>query len=153
MLIRPAEPEDSVQMSEILMAILESWDSDRPRSPAHVLSNYIAHPDKIRCSLAQAEDGVLLGFQSLKRAAPGNPYGLPRGWGIIGTYVSKAAGRRGVGKALFAASLEAARADGIEQIEAAIGADNHVAQKYYAALGFERYNTRPGVVCKRYHIT
>ena len=140
-------------MSGILTAILESWDSDRPRSPAHVLSNYIAHPERIRCSVAQAEDGALLGFQSLKRATPGNPYGLPRGWGIIGTYVSEAAGRRGVGKALWAASLQAARTDGIEQIEAAIGADNHAAQQYYAALGFERYETRPGVVCKRYRIT
>lgn len=152
MIIRSAVPEDAVAMSTVLAAILEAWGSDRPRSPAHVLSNYIDHPDRVECSVAMTQDGTLLGFQSLKRATPGNPYDLSEGWGIIGTYVSAQATGRGVGRALFAASRASARGAGIAQINATIGATNEEALAYYSAMGFETYRRRPGAVCRRYDI-
>lgn len=152
MIIRPAVPEDAVAMSTVLAAILDTWGSDRPRSPGHVLSNYIDHPDRVEGSVAMTQGGTLLGFQSLKRATPGNPYDLPEGWGIIGTYVSAEATGRGVGRALFAASRASARGARIAQIDATIGATNAGALAYYAAMGFETYRKRPGAVCKRYDI-
>ena len=152
MIIRSAVPEDAVAMSAVLADILKTWESDRPRSSAHVLSNYIDHPDRVECSVAKAPDGTLLGFQSLKRATPGNPYDLPEGWGIIGTYVSAQAAGRGVGRALFAASRASARGAGIAQIDATVGATNEDALAYYAAMGFETNRRGPGAVCKRYDI-
>ncbi|MAM24877.1 MAG: GNAT family N-acetyltransferase [Rhodobacteraceae bacterium] len=152
MIIRPAVREDAVAMSAALAAILDTWESGRPRSPGHVLSNYIDHPDRVECSVAMGRDGTLLGFQSLKRATPGNPYDLSEGWGIIGTYVSVQATGRGVGRVLFAASRDSARGAGIAQIDATIGATNEGALAYYAAMGFETYRRRPRAVCKRYDI-
>jgi GNAT superfamily N-acetyltransferase len=80
------------------------WGSDRPRGPEHVLARYIRHPARISCCVAET-GGSIVGFQSLKRAMAGNPYDLPEGWGIIGTYVAAAAAGQGVGRALFAESL------------------------------------------------
>ncbi|KKO01771.1 hypothetical protein LCGC14_0110920 [marine sediment metagenome] len=147
--VREATPDDAPRVSELLTEILVSWSSQRLRSPQHVLGNYIEHPDRIRCSIAQDETGQILGFQSLKIASDGNPYGLPTGWGIIGTYVSSDAGRKGVGKALFASSWEAAVAAGLSQIDATIGEDNDPALSYYGNLGFETYRVKPGAICKK----
>ncbi len=140
---------DAPRMSEILTDILLSWNSQRPRSAQHVLEHYIDHPDGIRCSVARDETGTIIGFQSLKFASANNPFDLPIGWGIIGTYVTSATGRQGVGRALFLSSLEAARAAGLKQIDATIGADNHAALAYYEAMGFETYRTLPGALGKR----
>ena len=144
---REALPEDAPAMSVILTRILSGWNSTRPGSPDHVLAHYIAHPDRIRCSVAE-DDGQLLGFQSLKAARPGNPYDLPEGWGIIGTYVSTAAARRGVGKALFAETLAAAREAGLDQIDATIGKSNALGLAYYEAIGFRTYRTTDTAICK-----
>lgn len=147
--VREATADDASRMSEILTEILISWTSKRPRSPQHILENYIEHPDRIRCSVAQDETGKILGFQSLKIASDGNPYDLPTGWGVIGTYVSSDAGRKGVGKSLFASSRKAAVAAGLSQIDATIGEDNHPALAYYGALGFKAYKVKTGAICKR----
>ena len=86
-MVREATAEDAAAMSQILRDILTVWKSERPSSVAHVLAHYVHHPDRLRCSVAVDDDGEILGFQSLKRATEGNAYGLPAGWGIIGTYV------------------------------------------------------------------
>lgn len=147
--VRAARTGDAGEMSAILAPILAGWNSDRPSAPAHVLAHYIEHSDRIACSVAVDAAGEILGFQSLKAARPGNPYGLPEGWGIIGTYVRATAGRQGVGKALFAASLRAAKAAGVSEIDATIGADNALGLGYYEALGFRTYREKPGAVCKK----
>jgi ribosomal protein S18 acetylase RimI-like enzyme len=80
-----------------------------------------------------------LGFQSLLRAAAGNRYDVPVGWGIIGTHIGPRAQRRGVGSALFAASREAALAARLTRIDATIAADNATGLGYYEAMGFRTY--------------
>jgi len=147
--VRAARAADAEAMSAILLPILAGWGSDRPGGPAYVLAHYIEHPDRVACTVAMDAAGEMLGFQSLKAARPGNPYGLPEGWGIIGTYVRASAGRRGVGKALFAASLRAAKAAGLAEIDATIGAGNAQGLAYYEALGFRSYREKPGAVCKK----
>ena len=147
--MREAVREDANAMSDILSEILVSWGSERPRSPAHIISNYVEHPDKIRCSVALAENGDLLGFQSLKVATAGNPYALPIGWGIIGSYVSAKASRMGVGRALFASSLDAAKLAKLTEIDATIGDENEMALTYYEAMGFRTYKTKVGAICKK----
>lgn len=117
-------------MSRVLRDI-STWNGrERPAAPAQVLATYIRNPAGALCSVACGHQGEVLGFQSLLRAAAGNPHGTPAGWGIIGTHVSPAAHGRGVGRALFAASVEAAACAGLARIDAQISASNA------GALGF-----------------
>ena len=147
--VRAARHDDAQEMSVILADILDGWGSDRPRSADHVLSHYIAHPDLVKCSVAEGSNGEILGFQSLIKMRPDNPYEVPAGWGFIGTYVAPKAARQGVGKALFASSVDAAIAAGLTDIDATIGDSNTSALDYYGAMGFRTYRTRPDAVCKR----
>ncbi|MNX63079.1 Acetyltransferase (GNAT) family protein [compost metagenome] len=117
-----------------------------------MLENYIQHTDRIECSVAEDDDGRIMGFQSLRYARADNPYGVAEGWGIIGTHVSPQAARRGVGSALFAATRRAAEARGLKNIDASIGADNMLGQGYYDAMGFTTYRQPEGLVCKVYRL-
>ncbi|PCJ94015.1 MAG: GNAT family N-acetyltransferase [Hyphomicrobiales bacterium] len=150
--IRPAAPDDAFGMSLVLAEIFARKQSDRPSNPEHVAKFYINPPDQVSCSVAIDEKGEVLGFQSLKIAREGNPFDLPTGWGIIGTYVGQKAARRGVGSALFAASLKAARNTGLSDIDATIGAENEQGLHYYNAMGFQTYRTKPGAVCKCFSV-
>jgi RimJ/RimL family protein N-acetyltransferase len=120
----------------------------RAGDPAYVLSHYIAHPDRLQCSVAIEETGAILGFQSLKIASIGNPYGTHPGWGIIGTHIRPSAGRRGVGRSLFPATLAAAKDAQLPAIEAYIGEKNEAALAYYEAMGFKTHRRCYGAICK-----
>ena len=74
----------------------------------------------------------------------------PKGWGIIGTYVDAKAAGRGIGKALFVSSLDAAREASVAEIDATISAGNEPGLTFYDAIGFETYQTKSGAVCKKY---
>ncbi|MDQ1186374.1 GNAT family N-acetyltransferase [Agrobacterium larrymoorei] len=153
MLTRPATVEDAPGMAAVQNEIFAAGLRKAPTDVAIVTKTYISDPDRIACTVAVDEDGRILGFQSLKLAtAAGNPYGVAEGWGIIGTHVSPSAGRRGVGKALFKATLEAAEAFVLRDIDASIGADNEMGQAYYEAIGFRTYRTTEDRVCKAYRI-
>ena len=152
MIVRPATFRDAAGMSRVLAEIMALWRSDRPTDPDHVLGFYIDHPDRILCSVAEDREGRLLGFQSLKRAGPENPYDVEPGWGIIGTYVRQQATRRGVGSALFAATTKAAERAALPKIDATIASDNQEGLRYYEAMGFVTYRTTPGFICKVYDV-
>ncbi|WP_343525385.1 GNAT family N-acetyltransferase [Sphingomonas sp.] len=145
--IRPADDRDAPGMSGVLLDIIALTGRMRPHDEAFVRSHYITNPDSIWCSIALDDDGML-GFQSLVRATPGNRYGVPQGWGIIGTHIRPRAHRRGVGTALFAASHHAAVQAGLSSIDASIGADNPMGLRYYEAMGFRTYREGDGIVQK-----
>ncbi|WPY94540.1 GNAT family N-acetyltransferase [Limimaricola variabilis] len=149
MQIRKATADDAASMSAVLAAVLAEWGSDRPRDVAHVQAHYVAHPASVLCSVA-VDEGRVCGFQSLKRAWPGNPYDVTPGWGIIGTYMAPAARGRGLGRSLFVATETAARRAGLPAIDATIGASNASGLGYYEKLGFETYREFEGTICKRY---
>ncbi|TWD54570.1 L-amino acid N-acyltransferase YncA [Agrobacterium vitis] len=151
-LIRPATPLDAQGMCDALNEIFAAGLRKTAGDVQVVLANYIEHQDRIECSIAQDEDGRILGFQSLRYARLDNPYGTPEGWGIIGTHVSPLAARQGVGSALFRASNAAAKAYPVESIEAAIGADNEMGLAYYEAMGFRTYRTPGDLICKVYRL-
>lgn len=148
--IRPAFRSDAEEMSNVLNEIFHAGLRAGQSDPNFVLQRYIEHPARIQCSVAIDNDFRILGFQSLKRAWEGNPYGVDDGWGIIGTHVSPHAARRGVGKALFAASLRAAKMAAITAIDAMIGDDNEPALAYYEALGFRTYRKTSDCICKAF---
>jgi len=130
MRIREATSSDLNAMSALLGKLVAGGKRTMPADIDYVRDHYVDNPLGIRCSLAEDEDGNILGFQSLIRAVDGNPYGTPVGWGIIGTHVSPDAARSGVGTRLFAASEKAAIGAGLTEIEAFIGNANAVAQAY-----------------------
>ena len=116
MIVREANVDDADGVSGVLTELLAAGKRSKASDPGFALNHYIADPDRILCSVAVDDDGTILGFQSLKHAREGNPYGTPVGWGIIGTHVRPTAARRGVGRALFAVSEAAARGAGIEKL-------------------------------------
>lgn len=152
MQIRDAIVGDVQQMSAFLKELTASGKRTSPDDEVFVRAYYIEDPGKIRCSLAE-EDGVVLGFQSLKRAEAGNKWGVEPGWGIIGTHIRPSAARRGVGRALFTASRTAAEAASITNIDASIAANNPEALAYYEAMGFRTYRMPEGLICKCFEVT
>ncbi len=150
---RPAVTGDAEAMSAVLRAIIAAYGRERPSDPDFVLATYIAHPDRVACTVALDDAGTVLGFQSLRRARTGDPYGTPEGWGSIGTHVSPRAGRKRVGTALFAVTRQAASEAGIGRIDAAIRDDNPMGLAYYDARGFRTYRTENGVVHKVYTVS
>ncbi|WP_233150745.1 GNAT family N-acetyltransferase [Sphingomonas mollis] len=137
-------------MSRVLREIIALTGRERPNDAAFITAHYIANPASIRCSIAADEAGNILGFQSLVEAIAGNRYGVPMGWGIIGTHIGPRAHRRGVGTALFAASRAAAMQARLEKIDAYIGADNVSGLRYYEAMGFRTYRETDGIVQKMF---
>ncbi len=97
MIIRSALDRDKKPMSAILAQFNLRSRSDRSSDAAYVSQHYIEHSDTVCCSVAEDSDGIVLGFQSLKRVQDGTPFGLPPGWGSIGTYVALNAVRQGIG--------------------------------------------------------
>ncbi|WP_370674798.1 N-acetyltransferase family protein [Pleomorphomonas sp. PLEO] len=150
MKVRPALPADAEGMSVVLREILAAWKSNRPCSIEHVRMFYVEHPDRIECSVVESDKGDILGFQSLKLATEGNSWGVPPGWGVIGTYVKLGAGRQGIGKTLFQATREAARKAKLPNIDATIGENNDLGLAYYEAMGFRTYRKEPGRISKVY---
>ncbi|WFE75836.1 GNAT family N-acetyltransferase [Roseinatronobacter sp. S2] len=149
--IRDAVVEDVKQMSTFLKELTASGKRTSPDDESFVRAYYIEDSGKIRCSVA-VDEGVILGFQSLKLAEPDNKWGVEPGWGIIGTHIRPSAARRGVGRALFEESRLAAENAGIGNIDASIAATNPEALAYYEAMGFRTYRTPDGLICKRFAV-
>lgn len=150
---RPAVTDDAEAMSAVLRAIIAAYGRERPSDPDFVLATYIVHPDRVACTVALDDAGTVVGFQSLRRARPGDPYGTPPGWGSIGTHVAPQAGRKGVGTTLFAITRQAALDAGIDRIDAAIAANNELGLAYYEARGFRTHRTGNGVIHKVYTVS
>ncbi len=152
MIIRPAHEDDAAGIAGVLHDLVKAGKRTKQADPEFALTHYIAHPDKIECHVAEDDAGHIMGFQSLKWAEIGNEYGTPAGWAMIGTHISPKAARRGIGKALFASTLQAAHTSGVPAIEAFIGEANVEGQAYYEAMGFADYRRADGAICKALHI-
>ncbi|MHC9046656.1 GNAT family N-acetyltransferase [Microbacterium saperdae] len=148
---RPADPSDAEGMAEVQNAIYRAGLRSKPVDVALIRERYLAVEHTVACTVAE-QDGRVVGFQSLKRAWPDNPYNVPVGWGIIGTHIHPDAGRSGIGRRLFAISLSAARAAGLRHIDAAIGANSAPALAYYSAMGFIPYREGDGVIPHRFDL-
>lgn len=134
--IREAVPSDAEAVSAMLYALVAVGKRTRPSDVEFVREVYISSPLGI-CTSVAVEGDDMLGIQILNHAYEGNPYGAPLGSGTIGTHAAPWAARRGVGRALFQATLAAARVAKLKTIEAFIHKDNAEGHGYYAAMGFE----------------
>lgn len=133
--LRPAQEDDAQGISNVLAALKAAGKRRTAGDAQEVLSHYITHPDRIQCTVAVV-DGQVIGFQSLRLATEGNPYGTPIGWGIIGTHIHPLAARRGVGKMLADQTLAEALHAGLRHVEARIGTENTAGLAYYTSIGF-----------------
>lgn len=149
--IRPARPTDAEGMAEVQNAIYRAGLRASPVDVELVRERYLTMDYSVACTVAEQE-GRIVGFQSLMRAWPGNPYDVAEGWGIIGTHIHPHARRSGLGRRLFATSLAAARAAGLRHIDASIGVDNLAALAYYSAMGFTPYREGGDTIPHRFDV-
>ena len=152
MIIRPAQKEDAAGVAGVLHDLVIAGKRSKRHDPEFALSHYIMHSNRIECHVAESDDGKILGFQSIKWAKSGNEYGAPVGWALIGTHITPKAARRGIGEALFAFTLQAARKAGVPAIEAFIGQTKLAGQAYYDALGFVDYRRTEDAICKSFDL-
>lgn len=150
--LRDVRESDGDGLTDVLSEIFKAGKRQTAGGKDFVRERYIQDPQRIRCTVAVNLDGRILGFQFLKEAEKNNLYGTPVGWGVIGTHIRPSAARMGIGRKLFACSLEAARTHGLPAIDATIGAGNTEGLAYYEAMGFWTYRTQDGSVSKVYRI-
>lgn len=140
--IRKARAADAEELTALLNEIIAAGGTTAMEvalSPAEFREWFIDGPSVFACHVAET-DGRLAGFQEISR------YGdLPEGWADIGTFSRIRPKIPGVGTALFAATLTAARSLDIEFINATIRADNSGGLAYYGKMGFETYSTTKDV--------
>jgi GNAT superfamily N-acetyltransferase len=136
LLVRPATHADAP-------AIGGTTAYEDPFDAASMDAAYISLPELVSCFVAEA-DGQLIGFQGLMWSFdPDDP--LPDGWATIGTFARVRLTKRGVGSALFAETVNAARAACVDVIDATIRADNTGGLAFYSRQGFVDYDRLVGV--------
>lgn len=134
--VRQAVTADAGEIAAFLQELTAHGKRTRPDSLEFVRDYYIDNVDTIRCSVAEDESGALVGIQILLTNTDPAAGETGDDWASVGTHVKPSAAGQGVGRALFAATQEAAKAFGIAHIEAMIGADNAEGLGYYGAMGF-----------------
>jgi L-amino acid N-acyltransferase YncA len=133
--VRPFAPEDAPALAELLNAIIARGGTtalQTPFTPEALAETYLNGPNVHLCFVAvDTATGRIEGFQTLGRYP-----GLPEDVGDIGTFARVGGTKRGVGSALFAEMVKAARANGLTAINATIRADNTGGLAFYAKQGF-----------------
>lgn len=140
MIVRPARPDDAAAMAALQNRIIRIGGTTAHQvehTVDEVRDAYITGPGVVCCHVA--EEGGILGFQAVEVWD-----GLPEGWGDIGTFVNPDVQARGIGAALFAATVAACRRAGLTTMNATIRADNVPGLAYYARIGFVDHATDPG---------
>ncbi|MGV3553221.1 N-acetyltransferase family protein [Rhizobium sp.] len=136
MLVRKAVPSDAAELAALLNEIIRAGGTtaiETELSAPEFDEWFISGEYLLSCLVAEA-DGTLFGFQSLSL------FGVERaGWADIATFARISPKRPGVGTALFAATLAAGKALGLDTINATIRADNVSGLGYYGKMGFETY--------------
>ena len=129
MTIRIAVPADAAGMTALLNAVIAAGGTtahEAPMTTDDVREHFIDGPGVLSSVLAE-EEGRVIGWQSV-------------GWWHddphVGTFVRPGLQAKGVGSALFAASLAELRGKDVDRIIAWIRADNVPGLAYYARIGF-----------------
>jgi len=147
LVIRPVRRDDAPALAELLNAIIARGGTtalQEPYSAEGLADAYLLGADVICCFVAvDAGTGTLEGFQTLGRLPS-----LPKGWGDIGTFARVGGTQRGIGSALFAATREEARRQGLQGINATIRADNIGGLAFYGRMGFEDHDVSRAIPLK-----
>jgi ribosomal-protein-alanine N-acetyltransferase len=126
--IRPATAAELPRLADIHAAAF-----DRPWTAA-AIAELLAGPGGL--ALAAEEDGVVAGFVLLRTAAGEAE--------ILTLAVAQAHRRRGIGRALIAAALQAVADMGAESLWLEVAEDNAPARRLYEAAAFGEAGRRRG---------
>jgi L-amino acid N-acyltransferase YncA len=138
--VRTARLDDAEAMAELLNEIIAIGGTtayEEPFDRSAMIDRYVEAPNLISCLVAENE-GSIAGFQGLFRPIPEDP--MPPNWAFIATFARLGRTGSGVGRALFAETLVAARAANVSAIDATIRADNSAGLGFYARMGFRDYD-------------
>jgi L-amino acid N-acyltransferase YncA len=151
---------DAEELSTLINEVIARGGTtahETPFTPQSFASHFLRGDEFVSCFKAVDQAGRALGYQSLGYAAY-----LPQDWGDIGTFARVNGVQRGVGTALFAETLEAAKLARIPWINATIRADNTGGLAYYSKMGFVDYNVLKAMplkdgtpvdrICKRFAV-
>jgi L-amino acid N-acyltransferase YncA len=143
-IIRPVAPEDAPELAELLNAIIARGGTTALEMPftAEILAEtYLTGPNVLVCMVAvDLATDRLEGFQTLGRYPT-----LPADIGDIGTFARVDGIQRGVGSALFKATVERAKALGLSAINATIRGDNVGGLAFYTKQGFVDHSVTAAV--------
>ncbi|MEO1776121.1 MAG: GNAT family N-acetyltransferase [Pseudomonadota bacterium] len=134
---RDATRQDAAPLAAILNAIIARGGTTALEVPFDVepfRAAYMERDSQLLCSVALLDDRTPVGFQYLGRHPK-----LPGDWADIATFAQPEPKIRGVGRALWAHTLQRAAGLGVATINATIRADNREGLSYYGALGFQDY--------------
>ncbi len=140
LVIRPATPDDADDIARIynqsVAGSTATFDT-REHTGKHRAEWLAAHGGRHPVVVAEA-DGAVVGWGSLSLW---NPRGAYADTVEISAYVDEACARRGVGRAIDTALVEAAREHGHHAIIAQISAENEASMRLIESMGFERVGT------------
>lgn len=145
MIVRKAELRDAPGMAEMQNLVIRIGGTtahEVERSADEVARAYLTGPN-VLCAHVAEDQGRIIGFQVV-----GLYPDMPDRWGDIGTFVHPDIQRGGVGGALFAATVDWARAHGVPTLLAVIRADNTVGLGYYSKRGFVDWGSEPDITLK-----
>ena len=133
LVVRAAREGDAQAMADILNPLIEEGTSTAMvgvQTAADWRALAAGEIARSACFVAEV-DGAVVGFQYIEPSelAPDTDCG-------IASFARIGGGRRGVGRALFAKTVEAARALGFARIGATIRADNVSGLAFYSKVGF-----------------
>lgn len=135
--IRPAEVSDAAGIAALLNPIIAAGADTIMNRPITVADQeqYIRRLAAVGVYRVAAGEGRILGIQGVEPLAS-EPAGVFDHVGDISSFVAADRVRRGIGKALSAATFAAAKARGFRKLMAQIRGDNPRARAFYQALGF-----------------
>jgi RimJ/RimL family protein N-acetyltransferase len=143
--VRPADPADAQGLKELGDAVAseqEGWlatqDGWRSVGDERRYLRAIRRYPHAAVFVAEAEDGEIVGRLSLAR----DQHPSSRHVADLGLMVARSHRRQGIGRALLAAAVDWARANGVRKLELHVFPYNEAAIKLYEQFGFEREGYR-----------
>jgi len=140
--VRPALAQDAGPLCDILNEIIRAGGTtamEEPLHPQELTDRFICGDRVVMCHCVLF-DGVPCGFQTMTHHDD-----LPQGWADISSFTRRSPSFPGLGRALFAATVVAARTQGLVAINATIRADNRTGLGYYRRVGFRQYDISTAV--------
>ncbi len=133
--IRRASPADLDQLAALFDAYRVWYRQPSDRTSAHTF--LAARLERGESVVLVGEDGgVLGGFTQLYPSF--SSVGLGRVWVLNDLFVEDSSRRSGLARALLAAAIDFARADGALRLELETAPDNAAARSLYEATGWRR---------------
>ena len=136
MLVRPAEREDRAQLLDLIGGYFAFYRTPFARPKVDALLDQLEQDPDLGVQLVADADGRLQGFASLYRCI--DTLVADRILVMNDLFVDPLLRNRGIGAALFDASLAYATAHGYARLDWVTAEDNHDAQRFYDRHGGQR---------------